>query len=406
MKAIIILQNSNLSFGLDIEEIYQPSKYKIHLIVNSFGFEKVNFQNQNHFFESIFKTEDFAYENILKLVRKIIDNSKDFDVITNSEETMPVCGKIRVALGLDLEDYSRFYDKNVMKVKLSNSKSILVPQYRLFNLSDFLKFENNYLNSLIENLNFPVFAKPVQLYGSLNLKKINNHEDLYIWAKTVTDSDYFEIDEFIEGTMYHCDSFIKDKKILFTLVSQNSRPCYDFTIGKIKGTIVLPIDHPDHALLAEITENTLYDLGMPKGGVTHLELIKTYDNRIYFIEVAHRSPGCLIPKMYSSHASINIIKSHYLLQIDPEFSPMPSRSLGAAWACYPKIPGTVTALNPLPLLSSSCELEWHIKIGDQIHSYSQFGRDFIGTIFMTNKDFSVLYKDFCEINNINLCIIN
>ncbi len=406
MKKIFILQNSNVSFELDAELIYQPSKYDLHLIVNEFGFNAVCARNQNKFYKEIIITDNFSVENIVNYISQFIEDNSKINIITNSEETMPVCGKVRVIMGLDKNDYSRFYDKDVMKQVLADSTSINIPKYKIFDSARYQNEGPDYIENLLVDMSYPLFIKPVALYSSINLTKIHNKDELITWANNNHADALYEIDQFIDGTMYHCDSFIKNGNVLFTFVSQNSRPCYNFTVGEMKGTIVLPAQHPDAILLSDITEKTLKDMGIPDGGVTHMEVIKTSDNKIYFIEIAHRSPGCLIPKMYLTHAGINTIASHYLLQIDPDYNPKPERSIYAAWACYPKKPGTIVSLKkPSSLLTSTVEIEWKFDIGSTIQTYSQFGRDYIGTAFLTNEDFNLLYKDFFATNNDDLCEI-
>ncbi len=406
MKKVIILQNSDLSFGLDASKLVNTKKYQLYLFINKFSFDILTQQNQEKYYTEIFITDDFSFHNISTKITSLLQGYNDFNVVTNSEETMPICGEIRQFFGLDSEDYSRFYDKHIMKKRLSKLDHINLPKYELFDHIKFTSRGELYLKNLISKMSFPLFIKPTCMYGALQTAKINSYEELRQWAESVKVDTQYEIDEFIDGTMYHCDSYIKNGKVLFTFVSQNSRPCYDFTIGKMKGTIVLPKEHPDSILLSNIAEKTLNALGIPKGGVTHLEVIKTKENKIYFIEMAHRSPGCLIPKMYSVHAGVDTISSHILLQIDPNFSPKPNRKIFSAWACYPKIPGIVAQLDTLPNhIKSKYEINWNIKVGDVIKTYSLMGRDYTGTIFMTNHLFEELYQEFMEINNLNLCEI-
>lgn len=406
MKKIFILQNSNVSFELNAALIYQPYKYELHLIVNNFGYNVVCAKNQKNFYKEITTMSNFTAENIVQHIRQSITDNSPLDIITNSEETMPACGRVRVMMGLDRKDYSRFYDKNIMKKALSNSDSINIPKYKLFDSTRYKIEGTKYLDDLLTDINYPLFIKPVSLYSSINLTKIQTKSELIAWADANNTDTLYEIDQFIDGIMYHCDSYIKNGNILFTFVSQNSRPCYNFTVGEMKGTIVLPKNHPDAILLSKLTENVLKDIGIPQGGVTHMEVIKTADNRIFFIEIAHRSPGCLIPQMYLSHAGINTVASHYLLQIDPEYNPKPEINKYAAWACYPKIPGIIIELRePSKMITSTAEVDWKVNIGDRIHTYSQYGRDYTGTIFLTNDSFSELYHDFKTINNDNLCKI-
>lgn len=406
MKTIVILQNSQLSFGLDAAKIYQPNKYRLCLIVNEFGNTILKKNNQEKFYAKIHVTNDFSVENILSVIKEFFQPDSSFNVVTNAEEAMPVCGEIRKYLGLDSEDFARFYDKDVMKQKLSNCNNIQLPDYKIFDHKKYQEQKEAYLEAIIKELGLPVFTKPTNACGAVNTKKIHTLEEFSTLASNVDINDHYEVDQFINGIMYHCDSYIQNGKILFTFVAKNSRPCYDFTIGYMKGTIVLPEDHPDALLLADITEKTLQHLGMPKAGVTHLEVIKTAENKIYFIEVAHRSPGCLIPKMYSAHADIDTISAHFLLQIDPEFQLKKHIMQFAAWACYPKRPGIVTKLATLPQnINSQYQIDWYVNIGDKIESFSKFGRDYTGTIFMTNTQFDKLYQDFKRITELNLCQI-
>lgn len=406
MKTLLLLHNSYLGFGLDASHVYQPDSYEIFLIINEFGYAIVKNKNQSQYYKKIIVTNDFSFENILFHIHRYIKKDALIEVLTNSEETIPVCGQLRKFLHFDTEDYSRFSDKNIMKQRLVNSQNILVPKYCIFDTEQYFIKRDLYLKQITTNLKYPLFAKPIGMYSSVNLKKIASPLELSEWATSVKKGEAYEIDEFVDGVMYHCDSYIKDSKVLFTFVSQNSRPCYDFTIGKMKGTIVLPENNDDAILLAGVAERTLKDLGMPKAGVTHMEVIKK-QNKIYFIEVGHRAPGCLIPKMYKVHSNIDTLAAHVLLHIDPDYYPIRMENCFAAWACYPKIPGRVAKLHPLPTgLSSTCELEWCVQVGDLLQSYSQFGRDYTGTLFMQNPDFGMLYQEFISMNNLNLCEIS
>ena len=405
-ETVVILHNSHLlGFNLDASKIYQPEKYDLHLIVNEKSYHILNDKNQARYYKDIVVTEDFSRDVLVRDLKSKFQD-RQINVVTGSEDTLPICGEVRLALGIDPNDYARFYNKHVMKTKLAGLQSIKTPKYCLFDYREYLKEGEAYLKMLVKDLRYPLFAKPTQMFGSIGLKKILSETDLYQWAKLATSEDQYEIDEFIEGVMYHCESYIKNGKILFTFVSQNSRPCYDFTVGQIKGTIVLPQESLESMQLQSITQDILEKLGMPIAGVTHLELIKTKEGDIYFVEIAHRSPGCLIPKMHLVRSGVDTASAHFLLQIDPEYSPKPVYKEFSAWACYPKVPGVVKALHaPKAPLASHCEFEWHVQLGERVTSFSQFGRDYTGTVFMTHEDFETLYADFDTINQTNLCEI-
>ncbi len=407
MRNVILIDNSILGqFELDISKLYQPHKYQLHLITNSKIITKIKTNNHLQYFNKTATLCDFSEKNICKTILNDFNMPFSDNIITSSEETIPLCGRIRKEFDIDSYDYARFYNKHAMKIALKKSTTIKIPQYVVFDPKQHQANPSTYLTNLVCQLSFPLFTKPIAQYSSLNLKKIHSMQELLKWANTIKQPLLYEIDEFVDGTMYHCDSFIKNGKALFTLVSQNSRPCYDFTCGKIKGTIALPPQHPDAIQLSQITEKILDELPCPQGGVTHLELFKTISGDIYFVEIAHRHPGCLIPKMYQTTAQLDILHAHLLLQIDPEFIPKPTYSTHAAWLCYPKIPGRITQLNSTPKhIQSQTELVWHTQKNTVITSYSQHGRDYLGTVFMQNPCWETLYKEFLLLNNINLCTI-
>lgn len=406
MKKVFILLNSTILFDLQAKDIAQPEKYELYLITNSFGADIVNRNHQTSYLKEMIITDDFSFDAILQHIQSRIDTKNDVMVITNSEQTVSVCGKIRVALNIDTQDYQRFCDKTIMKHLLKNCQQLLTPRYTIVNAEQYRQQGLTYLNNLTAHMRFPLFIKPTNMCSAMNLTKISTNAALHKWAQSMDPDICYEIDEFIEGTMYHCDSYIQNGQILFSFVSENSRPCYDFTVGQMKGTIVLPNDHPDALAITPIAEEVLHTLGIPKAGVTHLELTKTSEGQFYFIEIAHRAPGCLIPKMYAAHANVDTSSAHFLLQIDPDYRLQPNVSTYAAWACFPKKPGTVCELKEPPdNITCDYHIEWHTHLGEQFSEYSQFGRDYTGTIFMTDDNFPNLYRDFHQINNNNLCCI-
>ena len=405
MKKVFILQNSLVSFGLDVRKMHQPSKYELHLIINSFGEKIVKNQGHENYYKSITILQEFTLEAVVKIINEKRSFADECNVVTNSEETMPICGEVRKYLNLDQQDYSRFFDKHVMKEKIKDNKDIFIPQYVIFDKKLYQEKGEKYLRPLVKNISIPFFVKPTCMYSSINIKKIDSYQDLCDWA-SYTPPGIYEIDEYIDGTMYHVDSFIKDNRILFSFVCQNSNPCYDFTIGKMKGTISLPREDRKYIEINAVAEKVLYHLGSPRDGVTHMEVIQKNNGNIYFVEIAHRSPGCLIPKMHQTNFGIDTIASHFLLQIDPDYMPELQHKTYSAWACYPKIPGVIRKLHELPAgLSSECDVDWLFSVGEEIKTYSTFGRDYIGTLFMKNKNFEKLYQEFIELNRLNLSVI-
>src|SRR5690606_36913363 len=100
MKKVILLQFSQYLFELDASKIFNPDKYELYLITNSFCADLVTSRHNDKYYTEISVTNDYSISNIFKIANTIIKGSNDFDVITISEETMPICGEVRKLFGI------------------------------------------------------------------------------------------------------------------------------------------------------------------------------------------------------------------------------------------------------------------------------------------------------------------
>jgi hypothetical protein len=396
VKNVIILQNSHLSFGMDISKIYNPKKYNLILITNDFCFKKIAERNQQYFFYSVHVVSDFTFQFIEKLIIDIVQSGLPIDIVTNAEESMILCGKLRVRFGLSENDNDRFINKVTMK-KILKQDNVVVPQYIKFEKSAYTCNPDEYLKFITHTIPFPLFAKPVDQLSCVGVAKIDNEPQLKSWCEKILVDDFeYEIDEFISGVIFNCDSFSKKGKIIHTQVSKCFHSCFDFILGKTKGSIVLPENHADAILLKKYTSKILQCFAVISG-VTHLEVIKTAENNLIFLEMAHRSPGLLIPDVYKKYIGLNTIESHILLQIDEEYFPSVNYGPFAAWVAFPKKRGVVKKLNYLPIKSPH-QLTWAIQIGDKLKD-TIIGRDYAGTALLWNDNYKILNDDFYVANN-------
>src|SRR3990167_10454633 len=254
MKNIYIIQNSNLSFDMDISKIYSPKKYNLFLIINKFGLEKLNNRKQNSYFNNIWITDNFSFDYLQNIIStNQIGNNLPLQMVTNSEETVAVCGKLRVYFDNDMHDYDRFINKLIMKEKI-NTQSLLIPKHISLDKHLYKKNTTEYITSISNKLTFPLIVKPIDSLSCIGIKKLDTLNDLTIWINNaiLTDKEY-EIDEYIDGKVYNCDSYIKNKKIVFTQVSECSNSCYDFICGLTKGTIALPNNNSVYTRLSKYT---------------------------------------------------------------------------------------------------------------------------------------------------------
>lgn len=395
MKNIYLIQNSELSFDMDISQLHSPNRYRLFLIVNAFGENSLLQRKQESLFEKIWVTDRFDFEFLKNLIEENQQSDlSEFFIVTNAEESVSVCGHLRKHFNQASQDSDRFVHKVLMK-ELIKKSGLLYPNYFVFNHEKYIENPSHYFNSIKKDFKFPLIAKPIDSFNCQNVEKIADYLQLKQWCDRVKKGLY-EIDEFIEGKVYNCDSYIKNHEIIFTQVSETSNSCYDFMCGKTKGTIALPHNDPVFLFLSDYTKQAHATLSYPQAGVTHLEVILTRDNRIYFLEIAHRSPGILIPAMYKKFLNIGTIESHILLQIDLNYELPIKQGPFCAWIAFPRKKGQLIK-KYIPDIQSDHHVEWVYEVGDQMDSVAK-GRDYAGRILLWSYDYNQLRKDFYDLN--------
>lgn len=404
MKKIFILQNSNIPYDMHIAALYNPKKYKLYFVLDDLNFLAMKDKGDERYFEDVIRMNVFDIENVLARIKNLIASLDDeMDFVTEAEECVVLCGELRKYFGISEKNYERFINKILMK-RLLYRQDIMLPEHILFDKFIFNKNKASYLDSILKKISFPILVKPVDQASCIGVEKIESVDSLKSWCEYAVSSSFeFELDEFIDGELYHCDSFIKDKKILYTQVSRCSRPCFDFMEGKSKGSIVLQPTDNDFIHLTKWTESVLRALSPPDNGVTHLEVFKTNKGEFVFLEIAYRAAGILIPDMYKKYLNIDIITSHLMLQMDSTFNLSFNNGPYAAWMAFPTRQGILDQLNS-PNIKSQHELKWYFEKGDLLAAPKK-GRDFIATIFLWNKDYSELENDFYYLNDFVLYTI-
>lgn len=396
MKNIYVVQNSELSFDMDISQLYSPGQYRLFLFVNKFGESRLSQRKQESLFEKIWVTDRFDFESLKSSIEENQKNNiSECLIVTNAEESVSVCGQLRKYFKQESQDSDRFVHKVLMK-ELIKKSDLLYPNYIVFNPEKHIENASYYFDVISKDFKFPLIAKPIDSFNCQNVEKIENFSQLKMWVDCVKKGSY-EIDEFIDGKVYNCDSYIKNNEIIFTQVSETSNSCYDFMCGKTKGTIALPHNDPIFLFLSNYTRQVHAALGYPKAGVTHLEVILTSDNTLYFLEIAHRSPGILIPAMYKKFLNVGTIEPHVLLQIDSNYVPPIKQGPFCAWIAFPRVKGQLIK-KYVPNINSEHYLEWVYEVGDQMDSVAK-GRDYAGRMLLWNNDYDQLKKDFYYLNS-------
>ena len=328
-------------------------------------------------------------------------NNPDIYFLTADEFCMDVvadCREYFHAHGPKHCDIDRFRNKDLMKQALQKS-NILLPRYCVFDKAQYKIQRHRYLSELVATLPFPIFAKPIDGLGAVHTFLIHNHHELQQFADfAVTNAYEYELDEYLQGTLFHLDAINQNGRSIFFTASEYISPVFDFTRGKPCGSILLPVDHPLLPRLKAFNDEVMACM-RPCDGATHLEVFLTPDQRMVFLEIAKRPVGSYAGIFIEKNIGFNYEEAHYRsmlgLPLDCSMANYPQRQAKQTWAVLPAPVGEIIALNT-PKLQSEFYLDWRVSIGDVKTMIPDLSHPntFAGLITLQNEDHMQLYQEF------------
>lgn len=195
-----------------------------------------------------------------------------------------------------------FRDKLSMRLQARES-GILVPE--------FVHCLNHQLiHEFTERVSPPWALKPRMQASAVGIKKIQSAEELWKALETLGDGQSFHLlERFVPGNIYHVDSIIFDRKVLFARVHQYMATPWEVTHhGGIFRTHNVPFGSDDDKRLQSLNQELMRSLELGRG-VSHTEFIKAEeDGRFYFLETSARVGGAHIAEMVEASSGINLWK--------------------------------------------------------------------------------------------------
>jgi hypothetical protein len=205
-------------------------------------------------------------------------------LITNDEYCTPIVGQLIDTLelpGYGKENYIKFIDKIIMKDSL-NANGIRTPYHRLFDKEKFKRDSNQYTEEIESTFSYPFILKPTSLYGAKDFNKIHHKKEWLTYAEIATNYHYdFQVEEFITGTLFHCDAIIKNSHIIFNSISEYIWPIVLFKQGHPTGSIWLSESDSRWNPLNEFHTQVIAAL-QPPDGATHCEVFLRQTMKSYF----------------------------------------------------------------------------------------------------------------------------
>lgn len=368
------------------------------------------------FFEEVLTVESINEKETLPIVEKYRLSYGDQLCLTTSDEScMQVLVNLREKFRIDgptLADILPFTDKIAMKNALKSpikNHHFRIPRYKGVDQKRYINNPEAYLNEIENYLNYPMFAKPINLFGAAGTQKINSKNKLKKWFESIQESDIeFEIEEYIDGVLYHCDAVIQKGHVAYSMVYEYTWPCALFNRGYPLGTILLPSSNPLWDQLNNVNLEVIRLL-KPPDGATHLEIFRTESGEIIFLEIAARPVGGLVIPIHEYTTGINLELEHFKAQLGIQ-DIIKEKHEGDyfAWAYLPKQIGIIEKLES-PSIKSKYNLTWFVSEGENISELLLKDNDMIfadhllaGKIIWHHPDYEILYQDFDTLKKINL----
>jgi biotin carboxylase len=211
--------------------------------------------------------------------------------------------------GMGLTTMRYFRDKLAMRMKAMES-GIRVP--------DFIPVLNHGdIRYYLEHVPGPWVLKPRSEASAIGIRKIESADALWPILESLGDQQSsFLLEKFIPGNVYHVDSIVSEKEIVFSSVSRYGAPPMAVAQeGGIFTTLLLGSELPQTVSLRLLNHDLIHALGLLRG-VSHAEFIGTHDDgHFYFLECAARVGGAYISEMIEAASGINLWREWARIEI-------------------------------------------------------------------------------------------
>jgi biotin carboxylase len=139
----------------------------------------------------------------------------------------------------------------------------------------------------------------------------------------------YVLEQFVPGDVYHVDSLVFGKRVLFAAASRYGTPPMAVAHeGGIFVTRTLPDEDNVANALKAINARVLESFGLQRG-VSHTEFIRAADDSLYFLETSARVGGAYIVDVVEAATGINLWREWAKIEIAGEhgsYAPPPSRA--------------------------------------------------------------------------------
>lgn len=264
--------------------------------------------------ETYYLPEEIPLGDIVKAVTHLARNEKIDRIVALDEFDMEIAATLREHLripGMGLTTMRYFRDKLAMRIRALD-RHIRVP--------DFVPVVNHAdIQYYLDHVPGPWVLKPRQEASAIGIKKVHQPEELWPLLEQLGDKQSNHLlERFVPGDVYHVDSVVWDKEVVFANVSKYGKPPMNVAHGGVFTTFTVPRGGEDDQTLRNLNRDLISALGLLRG-VSHAEFIRAHtDGHFYFLECAARVGGAYINEMVETATGVNLWREWARIEVAGE----------------------------------------------------------------------------------------
>lgn len=262
--------------------------------------------------ENVYSFEEYLNDDLIeKEVVEIAAKYNFIGIFARAESDIIRAAKLREKLklkGQNLESALAFRNKVIMKDYLKNSPVIL-PNYCHVDSSETIK-------EFSKKQGFPIVVKPVSESGSTGVEILNNENEMnnYLENNYFSNNVNIEVEEFIEGQMYHIDGLLINREIVFIQPYKYINDCLEYRLNNYLGGRTISPNEKIYKDLIDTVKVVVNKLPSPENMAFHAEIWEKKNGELVFCEIASRTGGATIGLSIEYGFDFNIDKIWFLVE--------------------------------------------------------------------------------------------
>jgi biotin carboxylase len=251
-------------------------------------------------------------EQVLNTVSWMTRGRRFDRVVALDEFDLETAAQIREHMriqGMGTTTAAYYRDKLAMRTGAQRS-GFLVPEFcRVLNYDELREF--------MERVAPPWLLKPRAEASAVGIRRIEEPEQLWRALDELGDrQSYFLLEQFVPGDIFHVDSIVSERKVVFSAVHRYGRPPMQVMHeGGVFTTRTVDRASREWRELTALNAELAPSFGMVRG-VAHAEYIRAHaDGRFYFLEIAARVGGAFIADLVEFATGVNLWREWAKLEV-------------------------------------------------------------------------------------------